>query len=384
MPGIPVVIDPKSDFAVRPVSKNQPTMQVVSKGGIPIRISDKGVPFIVEGLEPSGTAPTLTGGTMVQDGPDLVFTDPVATGTPAPTVTFKLERNGVNVTSSRVGNRVTNFTAGLYVATWTATNGINPDAVKVVQLDPVAYDTDALALFSRFTVQPDNARKQVINDRFVAGKATSWWAKMDALWVHAAHTEQAGLQNWLAANYASTAVNGPVFTPNRGFASDGVTSYVASGYSTGPNMKFKQTDATFAVYSNTDSPSGRAIAGNWGGGTLGGTSISTKNANSQSRVRLNQSTIYAPINPGTGIGLFTITRTGTGDINVYRNGVNIGTSTLPSLAVITQEIMFGGDTSTNLTSDQFGMGIIGSGFTAAEVMSMQTWFKVYSDAVGLT
>lgn len=61
---IPVVLSPLG-LPVRAVTANAPTMQVASNGiGLPIRISDLGVPFVVLGLEPAGQAPTLTGGSL--------------------------------------------------------------------------------------------------------------------------------------------------------------------------------------------------------------------------------------------------------------------------------------------------------------------------------
>lgn len=79
-------------------------------------------------------APTLVGGTMTQDGPDVVFTQPTASGNPNPTVTFVVTRDGTDVTSSIVANRITAAPDGNYVATWTATNGVSPDAVRMANL----------------------------------------------------------------------------------------------------------------------------------------------------------------------------------------------------------------------------------------------------------
>ena len=48
--------------------------------------------------------------------------------------------------------------------------------------------------------------------------------------VQAAHSSQAALLNWVSTSYPSSTVNSPTFTTDRGYAGDGVSSYVASGY----------------------------------------------------------------------------------------------------------------------------------------------------------
>lgn len=53
--GIPVVISANNiGMPVRPVDKNAPLMTVATNGrGIPIVISDRGAPFVVQGYNPA-------------------------------------------------------------------------------------------------------------------------------------------------------------------------------------------------------------------------------------------------------------------------------------------------------------------------------------------
>ena len=57
--GIPVVISNNGfGLPVNPVEGNFPTMTVSANGnGLPIIISENGVPFIVQGYEPESEAP---------------------------------------------------------------------------------------------------------------------------------------------------------------------------------------------------------------------------------------------------------------------------------------------------------------------------------------
>lgn len=62
--------------------------------------------------------------------PDLIITPPTVTaGTPTPTVTHTLTRNGQNVLPEVAAGRIINAAPGEYTATWTASNGVAPNAV---------------------------------------------------------------------------------------------------------------------------------------------------------------------------------------------------------------------------------------------------------------
>lgn len=60
--------------------------------------------------------------------PDLIITPPTATGSPTPTVTFALTRDGADVLGEVSNGQIIDAAPGVYSATWTATNGVEPDA----------------------------------------------------------------------------------------------------------------------------------------------------------------------------------------------------------------------------------------------------------------
>src|SRR5882672_7716492 len=61
-----------------------------------------------------------------------------------------------------------------------------------------SYSPQATALFAAMIVQPSPTRKTQIDNLILALIAAGVWAKLDRLWVFAAHTEQAGQLNWIA------------------------------------------------------------------------------------------------------------------------------------------------------------------------------------------
>jgi hypothetical protein len=75
-------------------------------------------------------APSLAGGSLALDGVDLVLTAPtIAGGDPIPTIVLtSLTRDRADVMSDVVGGVIANAPAGEYVALWTASNGVDPDA----------------------------------------------------------------------------------------------------------------------------------------------------------------------------------------------------------------------------------------------------------------
>lgn len=87
----------------------------------------------MRGEPPTPSAPVLSGGAITQADADLVLTAPIASGYPAPTVTLSsLTRDAVSVIGDLIGLTLPNFVTGDYVVTWGATNGVAPDASRVI------------------------------------------------------------------------------------------------------------------------------------------------------------------------------------------------------------------------------------------------------------
>jgi hypothetical protein len=94
----------------------------------------------------------------------------------------------------------------------------------------VFVNSEAATVAAAFTTPPNKSRKIKIDTYVGALKACGTWSKKDYLWVHAAHTEQAGLINWKNPGTATAVnTNSMTFTANSGFTSDGTTSYLALG-----------------------------------------------------------------------------------------------------------------------------------------------------------
>lgn len=422
MSGIPVVIS-DNGIPVRPVERGAPVMTVAAQGGLPIRISDLGVPFIVQGLAPNVITFQTFDMTAGQEGQWIGYSTGVPT-TPQPAF-GSIDRQAspdtnllafYDDTASGVflavfeGNHITQLaelqlSIGGFVVdsfefelisgnTWIRFNGIPGDlqAGSVYEilfgmdLAPTAYDPAALALFNRFDIQPSDQRKRLINERIIAGKQTTWWAKLDALWVHAAHGPEAGRLNWLSTRFNCLPVNEPVFTIDRGYMGDGVTSYLNTQFNpfSATGIKYVRDSACLGIRSNTDNSAGGSLAGYYDGSK--GTTLNPRDTNNRLGVRVNQA---AQTNGSNGsimsaIGMFVISREDATNVRGYRDGVlQAGQTNVASSVIADGPLRLGGITSSSLRACQFSMGFVGSGITSAEAQSIYNWFEPYRQAVGV-
>lgn len=424
MSGIPIKITPSSGIPIRN-QDNAVNKAVVSDrpDAIAVHIAEYGTPFTVEGLAPSVITFQTFNMTAGQEGQWIGYSTGVPT-TPQPAF-GSIDRQAspetdllalYDDTASGVflavfqGNYITQLaelqlSIGGFVVdsfsfeliggnTWVRFNGIpgdlSPGATYEVlfgmELAPTVYDPSARALFARFDVQPSDQRKRLINERFVAGKAKSFWPKLDALWVHAAHGPEAGRLNWLAERYNCLPVNGPAFIADRGYMGDGVTSFLDTQINpvTASNLNYTQNAGCLGIRSNTDNAQAGSLAGFWNG--TNGTTTNPRNPQNRLIMRLN-SVDFDQSNSGTvmsSIGMFAVSREANTIVRGYRDGALLISSTRPSTTLANGTIRLGSISNDSLRACQFSMGFIGGGLTQQEISDIYDWFQPYRQAVGVT
>lgn len=126
---------------------------------------------------------------------------------------------------------------------------------------PYAFaNAEAETLVAAMTVAPNGARKALIDTFIGALKTAGLWSKIDVMWVLAAHDEQAGRLNWKSpGNFTLTAVNTVTFTVDRGFAGDGSSGYLDTGWHAGTHaVQFTRDNASVSVYQRTGGGNGNA------------------------------------------------------------------------------------------------------------------------------
>lgn len=207
----------------------------------------------------------------------------------------------------------------------------------------------ALPLFARMTVQPSAERKRIISNAVRDLKAAGIWTKLDVLYVLAAHDAQAARLNWKADAYSLTAVNSPTFTTDRGYAGDGATSYLDTGWDAATNsINYKQNDATIFAWSRT---AGQRNSYWVGTGASGEIRIRPRTSGDMLSYSVNSSGVVSLANTD-GSGLLAVSRSSSTAMQSYRNGAALGSA--------------GAGTSVTLSSVDINIGRCNGGFNSAE------------------
>ena len=116
------------------------------------------------------------------------------------------------------------------------------------ELNVLEAETKALLL--RMDVQPTAERQIAINKVVKELKKAGIWSKLDALWICAAHNEQAAKLNWIkdAHNLTKGGTGDLYFTVDKGFKSNLTSTYLNTNYTPSTDGdKYKLDDATFGI-----------------------------------------------------------------------------------------------------------------------------------------
>jgi hypothetical protein len=302
---------------------------------------------------------------------------------------------GIPVTNTAYrGPAFTPVASGGIPATLVASGGmpvtlVNADNSLWVSGGPT-YDADAARLFTKFATDPGATRKQLISDRYVAGKQKSFWAKLDALWVHAAHGPEAGRLDWIDSfgdrRYDCLPVSSPAFIVDRGYMGDGLASYLDTQFNpaTATSPKYSLNSATLVIRSNTDNTGSGSLAGFYDGAK--GTTLNPRDASNRAGARVNQAGIDFGVNDTVpnAIGMYCETRTGAAVMSVLKDGVKVLASSTASGSLASGNLRLGSISSSSFRACQFSMGALGSGFTDQEAIDLFNWFEPYRTAVGVT
>ena len=118
-----------------------------------------------------------------------------------------------------------------------------------------SYTIEADALFTRMATagdEPDDTRKDKINDLFVNLKADGLLSKHDALWIPASHSSIVATLNWVGSNYTLSPTNEPTFTIDEGYTGNAVDKYIKTGYIPSNGDNYTDTDACMWIYIRND------------------------------------------------------------------------------------------------------------------------------------
>lgn len=165
------------------------------------------------------------------------------------------------------------------------------------------------------------------------------WSKIDVLWVLAAHDEQFGRLNWKSpGSFTLTAVNSPTFTTDSGFAGNGSTSKLDTGWDMATNaVQASQNNA--AIWDYSINSSGSNV---YSFGTETADSIAVRNrSGTGSTVRVNGTTDAVATAGGALPQMIVGRRTLSTTLSLVRDGVEVATSASTSAALSSVDLCFG-------------------------------------------
>lgn len=241
----------------------------------------------------------------------------------------------------------------------------------------VVYEAEAVALFARMTVQPDSARKGVINTLIKSLKTAGVWSKFTALWVMAAHDNQAGRRNWIADLYNAAAVAGPNFLADRGYQGDASSSYLTTGLTAAGTLN----DNHIGSWSLTDAASTSAV-------DIGKSNlfIFPRTAANLAATKNNASPTDTVAVPNSS-GHIVISRSGSASYSRFKDGASLGDVTATTTSADAQPLAIGArgtgaGAADNFSSRRIAIAHAGTGLTLQNEIDMRAAFLIYLQAVG--
>lgn len=258
------------------------------------------------------------------------------------------------------------------------------DGAALPAVPPISYSAEAEALFARMSVQPDATRKGHADTLIAALKSAGVWAKLDCLYLLAAHDAQAARLNWKGALYDLSLVATPTFTTDRGYQGNGTSSYLDSGFnpSTAPSPLYGLNSASLGVWSRTDIVQAIEYDIGFVGPPHGTLNARSSNANAP-RGSLNGSGLFNGGGTTTSLGHFVLSRTGATASQHYQNGATVGASNSNAVSALPNSnflVCSGGQ--TNPSTRQLAAAHIGGGLTGGEVSSLHSALAAYMTEVG--
>lgn len=249
-----------------------------------------------------------------------------------------------------------------------------------------SLDPATEALIARFTTPPTSERTTLINNLIVALKDGGVWSKLDVLWITAAADAQAGQRNWISDNFNLTPVNSPTFTADRGYAGNGTTSYLTTGYNPGGagTFKYLQDNCAMGIWSRTNSDATVAELGARTSSTLAQSIMLLRTTNLFS-IRANSNTATTVANTDSS-GFFIQRRTASNATAAFRNGSALGTGSVASVALVNTAWLFGAASNNGtpalFSARELSLGLGGGSLTDGEIAAANAAFAAYMTAVG--
>jgi len=238
-------------------------------------------------------------------------------------------------------------------------------------------NAEASALALRFATDPGDTRRGLIDTCIGELKAAGVWAKLDVLYLFAAHDAQAAQRNWIQDAFNATPSGSPTFTADRGYAGDGAGGFVDTNFNdlTGSAL-WTQDTLSLGAYINQYAGGSNSFLGLTSGSNLrmgaSTTAITT---------RVHSGTSFNPGITNPSPGHMAITRDTATTSRCLRNGVSVNTSGAVSVAGVNANVVAFRSASA-YNADRMACLHMGGFLTPAEVADLYGAILAYLTALG--
>ena len=232
-------------------------------------------------------------------------------------------------------------------------------------------DPDAAAVIAAMTVTPSAARQSVINELVVGLKNAGVWAKLDMLYVHAAHDEQAGRVEWIARSVA-TRVASATFTTDVGFTGNGSSMYLDSGLNLNALTNYTQNNAHLGVWQNSTNAT---FVANGSISSFNVFIVGRNNTTGQQEARVNSSTVAGRA-IASGVGHHVACKTTSSNIRLFVNGGSPNNNTVTTAAIPSGNFAMLRN-NTIYSGEQIRISHVGASLSDTEVSNLYSALNNY-------
>jgi hypothetical protein len=232
-------------------------------------------------------------------------------------------------------------------------------------------------------------RLTLVSNLIVSLKSAGVWTKLDRLWLFAGENTQSATID-LAALQTAVPTNSPTFTVDRGYTTNGSSSYVDTNFnpSSGtPNYALNSAHMTF--WNRLNKAATATVE-------MGDATVATGHVTSVS-VKWSDGNTYFAVNDSNGdggraapanvVGFWAASRVDSATGTVYQNGSSLGDNGQASVAIPIYTFLVGasrsaGSTPSNFSTCQYASASLGAGLDSTEVSAYYSALSTYMTAVG--
>lgn len=245
------------------------------------------------------------------------------------------------------------------------------------------YDVDFTTWLTGLSAEPTSARKTLNNNLIADLRTDGIWTKLDSFIILAAETSEHSLKNWKPNTQTVVAIGSPTFTVDRGYTTNGSSSYLRTRSAPAYLKNYSQNDASFGLYVNTDvNESTNAV--DFGSGSV--FSLLFVRWSNNSYFSINDGGSTPNIANTNAIGFYTVDRQASGSYKTYKNGSNTSTQSISSTGVSVYDFYIGArnlnGTADRFAAKRYAFAYLGKGLSASEHSTLYSRISTYLTAIG--